>query len=237
MNDLRDLYSNNKESNNNLNNKNDNDNSSYVNLHDDKISDNNNSYVNPYESKVPEDNLNLNNYINDNSTYVNPYDSKVPENNLDLNNYIEDHNSVNSSNIDDEMLKAFLGPDYDNMIDNLRNGGINIYAIFFGLQYFAYRKMYLVCFLILIISVISNFFIRGFASFIGNFIGFAFYPIYKMDIERKLEQIKSNNPNASSKELISLAAQEGGTSYSFLLFIFLIYLLLFFFFYNYLTIV
>lgn len=117
-----------------------------------------------------------------------------------------------SETFDKRYIKAYIGDKADAMYDSINNGGVNIWALLFGIFYFAYRKMYLVSVIILFLSSITSFLIPSISGYIGTIIGLMFCPLYKWDITRKLRKIKKDNLNATEEELISLAKTKGGTS-------------------------
>lgn len=127
---------------------------------------------------------------------------------------------------DEEFIKSYIGKKADKMYNSIKNGGFNIWGFLFGIGYFAYRKMYLVSIIILIISTMIASIIPGLGNYVGIIFGLMFCPLYKWDITRKLKKIKTKNSNADKEQLLNLAKNKGGTSIVgaiiFLLFYFLI---------------
>lgn len=115
-------------------------------------------------------------------------------------------------NFDEKLIKAFIGEKADKMYESVKNGGINIWGILFGIFYFAYRKMYFISSIIVIFASIVSYLVPSIASYIGIFIGLMFCPIYKWDITRKLRKIKKDNPNANENQLLEISKNKGGTS-------------------------
>jgi len=111
------------------------------------------------------------------------------------------------------------------MYDSVKKGGINIWAILFGVGYFAYRKMYLVSIIIVILGNTIGYLIPSISGYIGTFIGLMFCPLYKWDITRKLRKIKRDNPSADENQLLLMAQNKGGTSIISAILFFIIYLL------------
>jgi len=128
------------------------------------------------------------------------------------NNKIKEINKDKTETFDKRYIKAYIGDKADVMYDSIKNGGVNIWALLFGIFYFAYRKMYLISIIIIILSGITSILAPSIDSYIGTIIGLMFCPLYKWDITRKLRKIKKNNLNVTEEELISLAKNKGGTS-------------------------
>lgn len=129
-------------------------------------------------------------------------------------NQVPTENFENQSNtdLDERLMQAFIGKEADKMYDKVKNGGLSIWGILFGIEYFVYRKMYLVTLLIVLVNTLLNYISPSVSNLVTYFSGWLFYPIYKWDIMRKIKSIKSNNPNASEEELINIAKSKGGTS-------------------------
>lgn len=139
-------------------------------------------------------------------------------------NQVPTENFVNqgSNDLDERLMKAFIGKKADKMYNKVKNGGLSLWGILFGGLYFIYRKMYLVYLLIILVNIVFNFIAPGVSTLVSYFIGWFFYPIYKWDIKRKIKGIKSDNPNASEEELINIATQKGGTSLGWFAVVFII---------------
>ena len=134
----------------------------------------------------------------------------------------------NNINFDEKFIKAYIGKKADNMYDSVKNGGISMWALLFGLLYYSYRKMYLVLFISILISILIAIFVPSIGWFFGNFIGLMFCPLYKWDITRKLRKIKNENPGISEDKLIEIAKSKGGTSLVSALLFGIIYVILLF---------
>ena len=107
---------------------------------------------------------------------------------------------------DEEIINAYIGN------EKLNSSKFNIWAILFGVAYYAYRKMYLESFIIILTQILLGIFIPSIGEYIGLFWGFAFCPLYLMSAKRKVYKIKNENPAASLDELNVIAAKKGGTS-------------------------
>ncbi len=150
--------------------------------------------------------------LNKNDKYCNICGSQVETINNIQNDYVEKSQINNNNDFDEKFIKSYIGNKADKMYDSIKKGGINIWAILFGIGYFAYRKMYLISVIILILGNIVGYLVPSISGYIGTFIGLMFCPIYKWDITRKLRKIKNDNLNADETQLLSIAQNKGGTS-------------------------
>ena len=127
------------------------------------------------------------------------------------------------------------------LYDKANRRKFSIPAFFFGGLYYLYRKLYIFGFIFVIISCIipilginmmsssllnatnfsaSNLLMPALLTFILPLViniiyGFAFYPLYKSKVNKKLEKYK--NEAQSPTQLLDLARQKGGTSAPFVL--------------------
>ena len=149
--------------------------------------------------------------------YRNVCGSVVESNNSNDSNQFQGNNIPknnefnNSVTFDEKFIKAYIGKNADKMYDSVKKGGINIWAILFGIAYFAYRKMYLISIIIAILIQCSVYLIPS-GSYISTLIGIFFCPIYKWHITKKLREIKKDNPTANEDQLLLIAHNKGGTS-------------------------
>lgn len=148
------------------------------------------------------------------------------KNNNESTGYHENNNQVVQSDFNETFIKAYIGDKADKMYESVKNGGINIWSIIFGIGYFAYRKMYLVSVLIVIIGGIVSYIIPFVGSYAGMIIGLMFCPLYKWDITRKLRKIKNENPTANETQLLEIAENKGGTSVVGAIMFFVIYFII-----------
>lgn len=139
-----------------------------------------------------------------------------------------DKKIINHKNIkfDEIFIKSYIGNKADKMYESVKKGGINIWAIIFGVGYFAYRKMYLISIIIVILGNTIGYLMPSISGYIDTFIGLMFCPLYKWDITRKLRKIKRENPSADENQLLLMAQNKGGTSIIGAILFFIIYLLL-----------
>ena len=167
--------------------------------------------------------------LNENDKYCNACGSRTETTNNIQNDYVENSNISNNNDFDERFIKSYIGNKADKMYDSIKKGGINIWAILFSIGYFAYRKMYLISVVIVILADIVGYLLPSISGYIGMFIGLMFCPIYKWDITRKLRKIKKENPNADETQLLSIAQNKGGTSIIGAIAFFVIYFLVIFF--------
>ena len=164
-----------------------------------------------------ENNINTNPIVNDNTINnqsVNQFENSI-ENNQSINN-IEANREVNSNynqnlSLDEKLLSAYVGNNYDKII----NKKFNVSAFFFSFFYLAYRKIYLLTFILLVVlnllSKISN--ILSFITIIVLIvIGFTFNKNYILYSKKQIDKIKKNNSNLSEEQLIEIVRKKGGTS-------------------------
>ena len=122
-------------------------------------------------------------------------------------------NTISEENdFSERFIKAYMGSKADQMYESVKNGGVNIWGVLFGIGYFAYRKMYFVSVLIFIIGSIISSIVPSIGSYVGMMIGLMFCPLYRWDITRKLRKIKRENPTANEAQLLEMAKNKGGTS-------------------------
>lgn len=126
---------------------------------------------------------------------------------------IESTSPTPSNNLqqeDEELLKAFIGPNYE----KITTSNFNFAGFFFNTFYMLYRKMFLYALLIFIINILigsklnSILTTSGFSLIIGLFIN----KLYLYYATRKINKIKSVNPEKNLEELKEICKRKGGTS-------------------------
>lgn len=142
----------------------------------------------------------------------------------DLNNSVQNLKSstttiVNSSGTqstssklsdDEELLKAFIGNNYE----KITTKSFNFAGFFFTTFYMFYRKMFLYAIILFIvnfvaINLINNIIINlVFNVFVGIFIN----KIYIFYAKKKIEKVKAKNQQKDINELKSICTDKGGTS-------------------------
>ena len=198
----------------------------------------NNSNFEPTQYNNQVDNLNNSQLVDNNQFNNTPQfaDNNQFNNNPQFvdNNQFGNNSSQNvyGNNNDEEFKKSWMGKLYD----KANNRKFNIPAFFFGGFYYLYRKLYLFGFIFTILScLISILGIYTTLINIGNsssiilpllltivlpivlaiVYGFAFYPLYKGNVNKKLAKYKNEVQNPA--QLVDTAKQNGGTSIPFVL--------------------
>lgn len=107
------------------------------------------------------------------------------------------------------LIKSFIGKNSDVIYSKMnKKGSFNIYSMLFTSMYFLYRKMYLIGIISSILQYVIAEFVNNIFVSLACFViwGFAFYPLYKMHVNRKVEKI-------TAKEFIEEdIKKKGGTS-------------------------
>ena len=112
--------------------------------------------------------------------------------------------------IDDELLKAFIGNNYE----KITTKPFNFAGFFFTTFYMFYRKMFLYALIVFLINlVILNVINDSFITAVFNFlVGLFVNKIYLHHANNKINKIKINNPQKSIDEIKGICASTGGTS-------------------------
>ncbi len=159
------------------------------------------------DSKIPNSNPNLNsqpNNINETSSLNNT--TKTDEAAFN----ISPTQNNSSQLIDDELLKAFIGNNYE----KITTKPFNFAGFFFTTFYMFYRKMFLYALIVFLINlVILNVINDSFITAVFNFlVGLFVNKIYLHHANNKINKIKINNPQKSIDEIKGICASTGGTS-------------------------
>ena len=180
-----------------------------------------NSTLQPSNSVNNENSSNMNtNNVLDSSQIINPTQlnqntpSVQPQNNVNsqINNNVSSNSSSTSVNQggDDELLKAFIGNNYD----KITTRPFNFAGFFFTTLYMFYRKMFgyaLLVFLLnfIVLNLINNFVVTlAFNVVVGLLVN----KIYLSYAKKKITVIKTSNSQKSIEELKSICSAKGGTS-------------------------
>ena len=132
-------------------------------------------------------------------------------NNQDKYNYNATYNVS-----DEDLIKEYVGNNYN----DFKNTKFSIPTFFLGIYYFLYRKMWLYTILTILIAIAS--FILTFVFelwyllFIPTiymiFMSIKFNELYLNIAKKKVEKIKSNNPDKTNQELVNICKKKGGVS-------------------------
>ncbi len=146
--------------------------------------------------------------LNQNTSSVQPQNNVNSQINNDVSSNISS-TSVNQGG-DDELLKAFIGNNYD----KITTRPFNFAGFFFTTLYMFYRKMFgygLLVFLLnfIVLNVINNFIVTlAFNVAVGLLVN----KIYLSYATNKIAVIKTSNSQKSIEELKSICSTKGGTS-------------------------
>lgn len=206
----------NAENNNLLNNQN----AGIVNPQNNNTS--NNEVINGVQANVQNGTFS-NNQNNNLSNNLNKETVNSTQNNTFLNNQNNNignmQNGVNGSGVykeayevdrDEELLRAFIGKNYD----KITSSKFNFAGFFFTIFYMLYRKMF--CFslgVFFIWGIISEFIDSSIANIILCLcFGFFVNKIYLFYANRKIQKIKQKNAQKSFGEIRQICELKGGTS-------------------------
>ena len=143
----------------------------------------------------------------------------TPEEKKEINNLINDTNA----NIDDRLLAAYIGNNYNKIIQKKFSWP----AFIFNAFYVAYRKVYIqtiVIYIILEIATLINNFLGGVLPLLSSLLyliiiysimfllGKNFNKLYIDYSKKQIEKIKQENPNDADNDLIRKCQAKGGTS-------------------------
>lgn len=124
--------------------------------------------------------------------------------------YTSQSTSNSTSINDEELLKEFIGKNYE----KITTRPFNFAGFFFTTFYMFYRKMFLyaiILFLVnlFVLNVINNFIVT---ILFNVAVGFLVNKIYLYYAKKKIDKIKSQNPQKNINELKAICSNKGGTS-------------------------
>ena len=137
--------------------------------------------------------------VNDNDKFCNKCGKALKNNN---------DSSITSNNyLDEELMKAYVGKNYEKFLANK----VNIYFLIFPAIYALYRKEYKYFLLFLLLPFIP---VIGIIAYVISMIllSLSFNESYLKEAKDYIEFIKSSNPGASSEMLKDMASKKGGTN-------------------------
>lgn len=142
---------------------------------------------------------------------------------LNSENVTKYNNAFNQKSYsDEELLKSFVGNNFDKVVTKR----FNFSALFFGPFYFLYRKMYLIGIILIIVSailssVLNSTYITG--IIINILCGFSFNYLYVNFASKKIEKIKSQH---SYDSINVMCIKKGGTSIALAILALIIYIVI-----------
>jgi len=92
----------------------------------------------------------------------------------------------------ENIIKNFIGKNSDVIYGKMnKKGSFNIYSMLFTSMYFLYRKMYLIGIISFVLQSLIAEFVNNIFISLACFViwGFAFYPLYKMHVNRKIKKL------------------------------------------------
>lgn len=114
--------------------------------------------------------------------------------------------------IKEEMLKAYVGPQYIYFIGN----GLSLAFFIFGPIYFFYRKMYLpaTAYSLVLFCLIYFVALPGFitAIILQLFLASCFKKVYLAMTKEKINKMIAKNPERRDADLIAIAKGDGGVN-------------------------
>ena len=133
----------------------------------------------------------------------------------------------NASTDDEELLRIFVGKNYD----KLKYQKFNLCMFFFGICYTLYRKMWLLSLIMYGISMAVNIILPelSFIAMLGVniYLAIKWKDIYIKHCRDKIEELKQTNPNLNKEQFIALLAKKGGTTIVPVIVFVVLYILLF----------
>lgn len=123
-------------------------------------------------------------------------------------------NKPNDSEGEDKYIKAYIGQNYK----SIKTMRFSIPAFLFGPIYLLYRKVWKYAIFIIIISLAGTIFLSDSTfeiidTIINIILAFKFKDIYLKQAEEKVENIKQQNLDKTTNELLSICQKKGGISW------------------------
>lgn len=129
--------------------------------------------------------------------------------NTNLQNNLAHQQSVSNNTNDEELLKAFVGNNYEKITTN----AFNVAGFFFPSFYMFYRKMFLYGILAFLINIAIVNVVKLSTSMVFNLIvGLFINQLYLSYAKNKINKIKFKNSNKSFNEIKEICVSKGGTS-------------------------
>lgn len=122
-------------------------------------------------------------------------------------------NRPNDSGGDDKYLKAYVEPNYE----AIKKAKFSIPTLIFGPWYLLYRKLWGYALAIIIVSIAATILLSSdladaVNAIINIALAFKFQSIYLKKAEEHVENIKQQNLDKSTSELLEVCKKKGGTS-------------------------
>lgn len=145
-----------------------------------------------------------------NQTINNTPNTANTSTNMSINQNTASKNNIVNNQLDDELLKAFIGKNYE----KITKKQFNFAGFFFTTLYMLYRKMFLYSIIAFLLNIlILNVFKQSLLIIVFNIaIGLLINKIYLGYAKKKVANIKANNKQKSVDELKGICTSKGGTS-------------------------
>lgn len=181
------------------------------------------------QNEVPQPSQNLNNNIssqlntnlqmNNNINLTTGINNDIQQNpipvspilNQNINNNIPPQTNSNNNSVNDkELLRAFIGNNYE----KITTRPFNFAGFFFTTFYMFYRKMFGYALLVFLLNLVALSFINNFILIIvfNVVIGLLVNKIYLYYANKKIAKIKLENSGKDINELKNICSSKGGTS-------------------------
>lgn len=113
---------------------------------------------------------------------------------------------------EDDLIDYYIGPN----VDKIKKGDLSINTFFCGFLYVLYRKMWLLGFMWLAISLISNIFLPSIASIINLVVNIIistqFKKLYLKHAKEQVRKIREENPGKTYEQLVVICSKKGGVT-------------------------
>ena len=134
--------------------------------------------------------------------------------NPNMNNGMPNSNFIqNNANIDEILLDAYIGKN----ADKIKNTKFSCNFLLFNCVYAWYRKMWALGIIVLGTSFLTSLFLGDYGSLaflvLIIVLSATFKNIYLSNVRKKVQKIKTNNPNATPEQLIAICQIKGGTTW------------------------
>ena len=122
--------------------------------------------------------------------------------------------SSDTTNTDDELLKAFIGQNYE----KITSGSFNVAGFFFPTLYMFYRKMFAYALILFLVNLAITILIANLIKIpipigvINVLSGFFVNKVYIFHARKKITKIKAANSQKSLEELKAICTTKGGTN-------------------------
>ena len=129
-----------------------------------------------------------------------------------VNNYNNPNNASIGMDNEEELVKIFVGKNYE----KLKHSKFNFPVFFFGIIYTLYRKMWILSLIIYGISFFGTLIVPKATVFINLavqiFLAIKWKDIYMKHCKERVEELKLENPTLPREQFVALLTKKGGTT-------------------------